>query len=743
MGLATDDDIPSESTVVDDKVQDGWEESTVAHKKQHGDKTPPPLAKANGGARATGANGKAARPPASTIRSAAIPAPPAMGRRGSVEARMTSQGRPAMQPPEQLTPPNAEVPQTVSNGTGPLAAQPTMIREPPMQGTATKPATQMARLVVIGGTDRGREFVLTKPETGVGRGTDNEIVLTDIAVSRRHFILTFDGRIFGVRDLGSGNGTILNGQRVGTVPVRDGDQIEIGNTLMRFEHPDGAAAQAPAQGVAGAPPQGQQYPLQPPPQEAPYAPQQAGWASGGPPVAPPVPLPPGAQTFATQLPYGSFGQPPSMPGPPPGPATMQYSQPHQAYAPPPSFPEGTPAYDMSMSDPSATALRATQKKKMILGGVALMGGCILIAVIAALAGGSSSSSHKPGLGAGAGAGGGPGSGPVASAGGGAGGGTGGGPIVTPVGGGTAPLVTPVTPSPSSSASPLASPEPRPVVSPSASPAVVAPSPSPSVAPSPVSSPSPLVKPSLPPSPSVKPSPSPLVKPSPSPVKPSPKPDKPKPSPKPDKPDKPDGDPEPIVSGKAKDLLKQSQAQYKARNFAASAQSLRLAAEQQSGAAADKTRAQANQIAAIGEALTGAAGASGAQAVKLYETALKNDAAVGKSAHAAFIKAKLIDAAKTEASKSIAAGKLENAYAYANMAEKYGGSGDPIVQKVRLALELKAKELYSKGQSSKGEAAKAAWRRILKIVPATSPWYQKAYTAVNAAPSGGVDEDEEQ
>ncbi|HMS78097.1 MAG TPA: hypothetical protein PKC20_00890, partial [Burkholderiaceae bacterium] len=88
---------------------------------------------------------------------------------------------------------------------------------------------------------------------------------------------------------------------------------------MRFEHPDGAAAQAPVAGVAAAPPQSHQYPLQPPPQEAPYAPQQAGWASGGPPVAPPVPLPPGAQTFATQLPYGSFGQPPSMPGPPPGP----------------------------------------------------------------------------------------------------------------------------------------------------------------------------------------------------------------------------------------------------------------------------------------------------------------------------------------------------------------------------------------------------------------------------------------
>jgi tetratricopeptide (TPR) repeat protein len=121
-------------------------------------------------------------------------------------------------------------------------------------------------LNVIGGNDRGKRFELTGPETRIGRGTDQDVVLSDIAVSRRHFTVVFDGARYKVRDLGSGNGTLVNGQRVDGYTLNDGDHIEIGQTVMRFEHqgsrpvaaplPPLNAQPMPAQQPFGAPPPG-------------------------------------------------------------------------------------------------------------------------------------------------------------------------------------------------------------------------------------------------------------------------------------------------------------------------------------------------------------------------------------------------------------------------------------------------------------------------------------------------------
>src|SRR4051812_21962058 len=93
-----------------------------------------------------------------------------------------------------------------------------------------------AVLHVIGGADRGKTYELVLPETRVGRGADQDLVLADIAVSRRHFTLHAEGGRYRMRDLGSGNGTLVNGQRADSVILNDGDQIECGNTLMRFDH---------------------------------------------------------------------------------------------------------------------------------------------------------------------------------------------------------------------------------------------------------------------------------------------------------------------------------------------------------------------------------------------------------------------------------------------------------------------------------------------------------------------------
>jgi tetratricopeptide (TPR) repeat protein len=106
---------------------------------------------------------------------------------------------------------------------------------------------QSGVLYVIGGADRGKTYELVLPETRVGRGADQDMVLADIAVSRRHITIHAEGGRFRLKDLGSGNGTLINGQRVDSVLLNDGDQIEVGNTLMRFDHAMSRAASASQQ----------------------------------------------------------------------------------------------------------------------------------------------------------------------------------------------------------------------------------------------------------------------------------------------------------------------------------------------------------------------------------------------------------------------------------------------------------------------------------------------------------------
>lgn len=168
-----------------------------------------------------------------------------------------------------------------------------------------------AVLHIIGGNDRGKQHDLERPETRIGRGTDQDVVLADIAVSRRHVTILTEGQRFRLKDLGSGNGSLVNGQRVDTVILNDGDQIEIGNTLMRFDH----AASRPA--TAGAPP------MLPPPmgQPAPPAPSAAGLAGGYPGSGSSHPQP--------SYPQNAYGAPP--------PAYPQ-GYPPSGYPPPPQYP---------------------------------------------------------------------------------------------------------------------------------------------------------------------------------------------------------------------------------------------------------------------------------------------------------------------------------------------------------------------------------------------------------------------
>ena len=66
----------------------------------------------------------------------------------------------------------------------------------------------------------------------IGRGADADIRLTDTGVSRRHAEVRVTEETVQVRDLGSTNGTLVNGLRVQTASLLDGDRITVGTTEL-------------------------------------------------------------------------------------------------------------------------------------------------------------------------------------------------------------------------------------------------------------------------------------------------------------------------------------------------------------------------------------------------------------------------------------------------------------------------------------------------------------------------------
>jgi len=91
-----------------------------------------------------------------------------------------------------------------------------------------------------------QEHLLDQSITRLGRAAENEIVIVSKRASREHAHIRRDGRHTFLDDLGSTNGTFLNGERVlGNVQLRDGDQISIGEIVFTFHDPDTTTRETP------------------------------------------------------------------------------------------------------------------------------------------------------------------------------------------------------------------------------------------------------------------------------------------------------------------------------------------------------------------------------------------------------------------------------------------------------------------------------------------------------------------
>ncbi len=91
-----------------------------------------------------------------------------------------------------------------------------------------------------------QDHFLEQTVTRLGRAVENEIVIISKRASREHAHIRRDGRRVFLDDLGSTNGTFLNGERVlGSMQLRDGDQISVGEVVFTFHDPDTTTRETP------------------------------------------------------------------------------------------------------------------------------------------------------------------------------------------------------------------------------------------------------------------------------------------------------------------------------------------------------------------------------------------------------------------------------------------------------------------------------------------------------------------
>ena len=93
----------------------------------------------------------------------------------------------------------------------------------------------MASFYVIRGKDNGQHFAIRGTNATIGRESSNQIQLRDTEVSRQHArIVRTSATAFEIIDNESSNGTFVNSRRVKSQPLRSGDRVQVGRTLLIF-----------------------------------------------------------------------------------------------------------------------------------------------------------------------------------------------------------------------------------------------------------------------------------------------------------------------------------------------------------------------------------------------------------------------------------------------------------------------------------------------------------------------------
>ncbi|MBI2606598.1 MAG: FHA domain-containing protein [Deltaproteobacteria bacterium] len=116
--------------------------------------------------------------------------------------------------------------------------------------TTSRQPGELARLRVLAGPDHGTLFIVQGTRVSIGRGEDNDVVLTDMKSSRRHAEILLQPQGALVADIGSTHGISVNGKVFGgtaagaarQLPLKTGDKIGVGESVLEFIATEAAGA---------------------------------------------------------------------------------------------------------------------------------------------------------------------------------------------------------------------------------------------------------------------------------------------------------------------------------------------------------------------------------------------------------------------------------------------------------------------------------------------------------------------
>jgi pSer/pThr/pTyr-binding forkhead associated (FHA) protein len=173
-------------------------------------------------------------------------------------------------------------------------------------------APQSYQLVMKAGPTPGKAYALDKGEINIGRDVANDVIINDAEVSRKHARITIQGESYVFEDLGSTNGSFVEGQQL-TGPhilslgqtISLGENVSLGFEAIQFD-PDATLVSTPEE-LAEQPVEA----VPPPPQEAHTPPPQPAYTPSPPPPEPvyagqvpsgqPEPVPPQGRKTSTWL----------------------------------------------------------------------------------------------------------------------------------------------------------------------------------------------------------------------------------------------------------------------------------------------------------------------------------------------------------------------------------------------------------------------------------------------------------
>lgn len=96
----------------------------------------------------------------------------------------------------------------------------------------------MAVLIGMSSSVKGRKFEIIQDETHIGRNPQNHFPIDDASISGRHCSILRNEHRFTLVDLGSTNGTRINGVSVSKTSLRPKDIIQVGNVELMFDGQD-------------------------------------------------------------------------------------------------------------------------------------------------------------------------------------------------------------------------------------------------------------------------------------------------------------------------------------------------------------------------------------------------------------------------------------------------------------------------------------------------------------------------